>query len=1140
MSTDKRIYPERVNAEGVSVLLDFVIKSNDEKIVCMGYFDRAKVKVKSIACSLGKKTIRIGWSNYKSQDEDYKTVYKPVSMGRDRFVYGFSYNKGIGSKYLLTTKEFMHEDFYEFLMKNFKIPLLKEWTPYIYDSFSRVNTVMKCAMPRNYQSVTGRKLPIHGKPTELKDIILLDVELVNNECLTDVVSNGLKSKAIFISRKEQKPLNFTSFDEYITNYGGSMVKNLEETITSLVPLNGVVDTIALKTKRLFAQQAACVNGLIALKNANRKYGFAIEGMGCGKTVQGSAVVDGYFNQRWLEKNPGKTLRDLYQNDTVGYRNIVMAPSHLIEKWKQEILKEVPNAKAYILDDFSKLLDIREGGKERNGREWYLISKDTAKLGSLYSPIPTNVGKKFPKLVYCKDCFESRKKIVPKRGRGNASYCPDCGSRDMISCDEKSYGKMYGMLCPECGELLINPTSKYGVAFIEGPENMVLHPHDFAGRNTANSVCYHCGAQLWGVDCKPVDNGFGEYKRPKPMWYKISHWKNHTKKSKQTAFVLRGKEGGYLTLKNLHKGDYEVMAREYGPRKFAPALFIKKYLKGYFDFCLLDEAHKYEGAGTAQANAAHALMKVSDFTLCLTGTITNGKADSFFYLFYMLDPRRMKKLGFAYTDVVEFSRRYGTVETVYESDGDASYNAASRGRVIQSPRVKPGISPVLFMDFLLDCSVFLDLSDLAKHLPSLTEEVELLPLPSDVYGAYNSTIGTLKEALHSKEGAGMLSAILQFGLSYPDKPYGRKPLVSPYVEDCVVADIKNFEEYEKPDSLMPKEERLCEIVREELSQNRNCFVYCSYTGDGETNITYRLQELIEKNCNLKGQVQILQSSSPPPQKREEWIKQKASQGIRVFICNPKCVETGLDFCFDYHGKHFNYPTIIFYQVSYELSVMWQASRRAYRLNQTEDCKVIYMAYENTLQAAALEIMAEKQAAASAIQGKFSVDGLTSMAKGIDPRVKLAQKLSSNDTSSRNTLIGMFDAMNKANQDVSEDAVYANAKAAITYYELMGITQEEAMLPGQNELDLFDIVLDFVKEQEEEESVAEQTIVQTSSVSEISNEDDIFASFYEVFDCVMSSDASNKADAFVPALPKPKNKKKKDSGVEPMSLFDILSA
>jgi len=1139
MAEEKRIYPEKVNAEGVSVSLDFCLKSNDDKIICMGYFDRAKVKVKSIACSLGKKTIRVGWSNYKSQDEEYKTVYKPVSMGRDRFVYGFSYNKGIGSKYLLTTEEFLYQDFHEFLMKSFKLPLLEEWTPYIYGAFSAVNTVLKMNRPRNYKSVTGRKLPIHGKPTELKDIVVLDVELVTNEALTEVVSNGLQKGAIFISENEQEPLEFQSFDEYITNYGKSMVKNLESTIEPLVPLKGTTDSIALKTKRLFPQQAACVNGLIALKDANRKYGFAIEGMGCGKTVQGASVVDGYFNQRWLNANPDKSLKDLYQNDTVGYRNIVMAPSHLVEKWKAEILKEVPNAKAYILDDFSKLLDIREAGKERDGREWYLISKDTAKLGSLYSPIPTSVGRKFPKLVYCKDCYASRKKIIPKRGRGNASYCPDCGSRNMTSCDEKAYGRLRGMLCPECGELLLNPTSKYGVSFVEEPNNMVLHPHDFASRNTSNSVCYHCGAQLWGVDCKPIDNGMGEHKRPKPMWYKISHWKNHSKKSKKTAFVLRGKEAGYLTINHLEKGDYTVMDREYGPRKFAPALFIKKYLKGYFDFCLLDEAHKYEGAGTAQANAAHALIKVSDFTLCLTGTITNGKADSFFYLFYMLDPRRMKKMGFNYSDVVDFSRRYGTVETVYESS-DTSYNSTSRGRILQSPKVKPGISPVLFMDFLLDCSVFLDLSDLAKHLPSLTEEVELLPLPKDIEMAYRFTTDTLKESLHSKEGAGLLSAVLQFGLSYPDKPYGRKPIVSPYVKDCIVADVPNFEEYADSSTLMPKEQRLVEIVNEEIAQSRNCFVYCSYTGDGETNVTYRLQEIIEKNCNLKGQVQILQASSPAPQKREEWIKKKASEGIRVFICNAKCVETGLDFCFEYNGKRYNYPTIIFYQVSYELSVMWQASRRAYRLNQTQDCKTIYMGYENTLQAAAIEIMAEKQAAASAIQGKFSVDGLTAMAKGIDPRVKLAQKLSSNDNSSKDTLLGMFDAMNKANNDVSEDEAYVNAKTALTYYELMGISEEEA-LQGSIDFDLFSVGFDFG---EKDVVTEEQTvIIEESSVTEHEHtQDTFFDSMFELFGFIETTNTASVTEEAqtVSSSTKPRSRKKKAEAIAPLSLLDILSA
>ena len=254
-----------------------------------------------------------------------------------------------------------------------------------------------------------------------------------------------------------------------------------------------------------------------------------------------------------------------------------------------------------------------------------------------------------------------------------------------------------------------------------------------------------------------------------------------------------------------------------------------------------------------------------------------------------------------------------------------------------------------------------------------------------------------------------------------------------------------------------------------------------------------------------------------------------------------VLTLLDFCFEYQGKHFNYPTLIFYQVSYELSVMWQASRRAYRLNQTEDCKVIYMAYENTLQAAALEIMAEKQAAASAIQGKFSVDGLTSMAKGIDPRVKLAQKLSRNDTSDKNTLIGMFDAMNKANQDISEDEVYANAKTAITYYELMGITEEFEMISGQSELTLFDIAFDSVNEQEDKKEVLEEKTVQITSVFEEKDIEDIFSIFFEGFDTDISSDTSYKADAAnVPALSKPKNRKKKDSGLEPLSLFDILSA
>lgn len=170
-------------------------------------------------------------------------------------------------------------------------------------------------------------------------------------------------------------------------------------------------------------------------------------------------------------------------------------------------------------------------------------------------------------------------------------------------------------------------------------------------------------------------------------------------------------------------------------------------------------------------------------------------------------------------------------------------------------------------------------------------------------------------------------------------------------------------------------------------------------------------------------------------------------------------TLLDFCFYHEGKFYNYPTIIFYQLTYELAVMWQASRRHYRLNQVTDCRTYYLAYEGTLQAAAVEIMAEKQVAASAIQGKFSAEGLTAMAKGVDPRLKLAQMLSENDTSDRKTLTNMFDALNAANKGESDG--YADSDdVALTYLEVMGYT-EEALFTEENTdnvLDIFHMIED----------------------------------------------------------------------------------
>jgi hypothetical protein len=96
----------------------------------------------------------------------------------------------------------------------------------------------------------------------------------------------------------------------------------------------------------------------------------------------------------------------------------------------------------------------------------------------------------------------------------------------------------------------------------------------------------------------------------------------------------------------------------------------------------------------------------------------------------------------------------------------------------------------------------------------------------------------------------------------------------------------------------------------------------------------------------------------------------------------------------------------------------------------------MATEGTVQQAAVQIMAEKQVAASAIQGKFSADGLASMAKGVDPRLKLAQMLANEDDGmDRESLSNMFDVMNQSNSSGGDDSRYGEYVPPKTFYEVM---------------------------------------------------------------------------------------------------------
>lgn len=1112
-------------------------------------YDENPLYIAAICRTKGKlKAALAGWTQglayyfdheQRYQEKDRKGIMwvKPIYENHSKFYYGEAYNGTILAErknhpYIITTNDMKKDDFFNYLMNHFSLPLLAEWSDVLFERgienrwLERKHNCVK--------AVDGFQFCLNGTFVPAKSLIVFKVN-ITEQALEEEVSSLLASKRIRISDIDSPDIDIENMDDYMLKYKKELWKNIEEKISPLVRVRTddiYVKNAVFKTKRLFEKQQEKVMGCVRSLQKSANYALLNEGMGVGKTIQSLAVIEEFFNGRFLKNNPRKELKDCYEKGAVNYRNIVICPAHLVEKWADEIRKEVPGASTVILNDLSQLISLRKHGPKRGGKEFYLIGKDFCKLGVQYAPVPYKMKRKKFSIPVCKSCLNNSDSFLPDiRPKTRVGRCEKCGGTEYVPYHQKD--RETGLVCPECGELLIRPLSNYSMG-MNGDDRIkaLLFVKDFANKTVENTACFHCGCQLWTANVKNIDCD-GTLANRKKKWYKISHFSNAAQKSTTTAWVLKGREGGYLLNHKLSQGmslkdgGFDLVNSEYGPRRVAPSYFIKKYLKGYFDFCILDEVHKFEGEGTAQSNAAQALVKASKCTLGLTGTIANGSATCMYSLLWLLEPSRMKEKGYSRDgeSLMAFAREYGTVETVYETSkyDSGSSNKQSRGKQIQAPRVKPGISPRLFLDFLIDRAVFMDISDLGKELPPLTEYIELVDLPSDVAGGYHTLMQTLKSCLRSKEGSSARSNILQMGLSYPDKPYGRAPIKSTVVKDNILAYPSDYKQYADASVLLPKEKRLVELVNSEQAEGRNVFIYCSYTGAGEANVLYRLQEIIEKNCNLTGRVCVVNSSSPSASKREKYIHKKAAEGIKVFLINPKCCETGLDFCFSYEGRDYNYPTLIFYQLTYELAVLWQASRRHYRACQTKECRTYWLAYRGTLQTAALEIMADKMVAVSAVQGKFSSEGLASMANGVDAQGKLAQALLQGRNVSDDTLNGLFDKVNAANHYVEEEEDGFVFKEALLFSEVTGIVENVGLISDE---DLFNLAVGF-------------NSPVTTVMENIDAEEDLFNFLFGKGGSAVSETEELSAVRTEPVYAGKKKKQRLDISTVSYSLFDFYN-
>jgi len=436
--------------------------------------------------------------------------------------------------------------------------------------------------------------------------------------------------------------------------------------------------------------------------------------------------------------------------------------------------------------------------------------------------------------------------------------------------------------------------------------------------------------------------------------------------------------GYKTCGSILRTPNKGGTRMSRTRESVSDFIFKNFTKGSYNV-ILDEVHEYKGANTGQGNAMGRLVANSRKTMGLTGTLMNGYASSLFHLLYRLNPRLMKDLGFEHDQVSNFVKTYGSFENTYEARTIDKEGVVTRmGRKIGIPKERAKISPHL-LSVLLGMTIFLKLDEIKMpnnlKLPAYEEVVDLVEMDEDLKKPVLSYIQKLSGMIRKNKS--LLGSFATAAIALPDMPFTYRD------EQGLISYNPEFtrEEY----GLTNKEKRLIENVRVELDQGRDCLVYLTFS---RQQIATDLKNILTDAFPDK-KVLFLPPTVPAA-KRKEWIKNNPSD---VLICNPELVKTGLTLL--------NFVTIIFYETTYNVFTLKQASRRSWRIGQTEDIKVIFMAYANTPQHKALELIGAKIMAANSLEGKFSgEEDLSSLGEDdTNLQLALAKSIMNGDTGSK---------------------------------------------------------------------------------------------------------------------------------------------
>lgn len=651
-------------------------------------------------------------------------------------------------------------------------------------------------------------------------------------------------------------------------------------------------------------------------------------------------------------------------------NVVLCPSHVTKKWVREIEETLPNTKAavvYSLGDIDKVYKEHLAG---NTSTYIILSKERARDGFMWQPAA----------VYSKV--------------------------------KKAY------LCPRCGEIIEMEIKEDGTNYKVRADQFF-----FKKQTTQNHKCEHCGELLWSA-INPNDKRLSHNK-----WVKIGNYGfiyrdfavRHLEATKDLKVLAK--------LQEIIDNPSQVFTARGAYVRYSMSDYISERFK-QIDGVILDELHQFKG-DSGQGDAMETLVGCSKKVIGMTATLINGYSSGLFYLLYRIVPHLMQVDNKEYKAPQSFNNEYGVTEMTYELE-EGAYNANSRSkkRLLQS-RQKPGVSPLVYSRFLIDCAVFLSLNDMGKHLPDYEEIPIKLDLKPEIQKEYDRIESAFRNVMNQRDATSrkLMSSFLSLMTTYPDQPYNAEPIHYPKSDQAVIEpkDLSDIDE------LHEKDIATLDIVDRKVKNGEKVLIYTSW-------VKIDTQEKLTKLLEEKGYKVAVLEQRVKPEKREEWVEKKLESGIDVLITNPSLVETGLDLN--------SFTTLIYYNIGYNLFTFRQSSRRSWRINQTAPRIEVYILfYKGVMQARAIKLMASKLAAATLVEGNFSDEGLAAMSDCTDMTSQLARELTKGIRDEVEDVAAMFKKMaiikdeNEPEEDLSAYVITDDeAPAEPKVVKILSITEK----------------------------------------------------------------------------------------------------